>query len=39
METLRAVAILLGAIAAVFGVAYWKDKRSRKKKPKDSCCG
>jgi hypothetical protein len=32
METLRAVGILLVAIAVVFGIAYWKDKRASKKK-------
>ena len=39
METLKAVAILILAIGAVFGIAYWKDKRAASKsKGKDSCC-
>lgn len=38
METLRAAGLLVLAISVVFGLAYWKDKRSNKKPPKDSCC-
>ncbi len=40
MEILKAVALLLTAFAAVFGIAYWKDKRAaaKKDKSKNSCC-
>jgi hypothetical protein len=37
METLRAIGIFLLAIGAVFGIAFWQDRRAKSKK-KDSCC-
>jgi hypothetical protein len=40
MEILRAVLILAAAIGAVFGLAYWKDRRAKVKdgKGKGNCC-
>jgi hypothetical protein len=38
METLKAVGLLFLALGAVFGLAYWKERRARKRKDKKSCC-
>jgi hypothetical protein len=38
MELLKAFGLLALGISLVFGIAYWKDKRTNKKREGKGCC-